>query len=60
MGDSIDRAIEMLKIAAKWIRENSGYFGETTEFYDGAECDGSCIADDCENAADAMLAERSK
>jgi hypothetical protein len=47
------RAIEMLKVAARFLRENA-YGVDTTIFYDGAECDGQCIADDCENAALAL------
>ena len=47
-----ERAIQMLRLAARWIEENGGHFGETTIHYDGADCDGSCIAMDCEHAAD--------
>lgn len=45
------RAIEMLKIAAKYIRK---YHDDGILIYDGADCDGACIADDCEFAAEAL------
>lgn len=43
------RAAEMLRIAASFLRE---FDPEGTAFYDGADCDAFCIADDCEAAAD--------
>ena len=55
-----DRAIQMLKIAARWINENSGHFGETLLHYDGADCDGFCIAMDCEHAAECLEMEAAK
>ncbi len=45
------RAIEMLRIAAEVIREHAP---DVTRFYDEAECDGYCIADDCESAAEEL------
>lgn len=47
----LDRAMEMLRIAAKYIRK---YHDDGILVYDGADCDGACIADDCEIAAEAM------
>lgn len=54
---AFDRAVEMLRIAARYIRET--YPDGHTVHYDGADCDGFCIADDCESAAEdvAALAE---
>jgi hypothetical protein len=43
------RAIEMLTIAASYIREHCP---EMVVFYDEVECDGGCVADDCESVAD--------
>ncbi len=48
------RAAEMLKIAAEYIREN---WPDATVFYDEAECDGYCVADDCETAAEMIWEE---
>lgn len=45
------RAIEMLRIAAKYIRD---YYPDGIIHYDEAECDGYCVADDCESAADGL------
>ncbi len=47
----IERAVEMLEIAAKYIRK---YYPDGTAKYDGTTCDGYCIADDCEIAAGAL------
>ena len=52
------RAAEMLRIAAKVLRSSSD--GELKHFYDEAECDGWCIADDCEAAADDIDAALAK
>jgi len=43
------RAAEMLRIAAKVIRDLAP---DAHHFYDETDCDGYCIADDCESAAD--------
>ena len=43
-----ERAIEMLNIAADYIRANCP---EGTIEYDKTTCDGYCVADDCETAA---------
>lgn len=48
------RAIEMLEVAAKYIRIHCP---DREIFYDDAECDGSCVADDCEIAAEALTRE---
>jgi hypothetical protein len=53
--DDIKRAQEMLRIAAKYIRANDTY---QTIRYDDADCDGYCVADDCEIAADCLDDER--
>ena len=47
------RAVEMLRIAASFLRDVEP---KGTAFYDGADCDYFCIADDCEAAADDMEA----
>jgi hypothetical protein len=47
------RAIDMLRIAAALIRQHAP---EALYFYDNAYCDGYCIADDCESAADDLEA----
>ncbi len=44
----------MLKIAAEYIRNN---WPEAMVFYDEAECDGYCVADDCETAAEMIYAD---
>lgn len=44
----LKRAIEMLWVAAKYIREHCED-GEI--FYDGTLCDGACVAEDCDIAA---------
>lgn len=51
--DPIERAIQMLNLAAEWARDNV-VIGFTELHYDGADCDGYCLADDCENAAEAL------
>lgn len=45
---SMDRAIELLGLAGAVLRE---YAPEATIFYDGVNCDGLCLADDCVGAA---------
>ncbi len=42
------RAIDMMRIAAEFIRDHAP---SDTVFYDDAECDGYCLADDLESAA---------
>ena len=46
-GKDEDRKDYMLMVAAEYIREHcpGGMI-----FYDDAECDGYCVADDCESA----------
>lgn len=44
----LERATLMLRIAAEFIREHCP---DQTIFYDGTECDGYCVAADCDNAA---------
>lgn len=50
--EAIERAIKMLGIAADYLDENCDT-SETVE-YDNAECDGSCVADDCNIARDQL------
>jgi hypothetical protein len=47
--EAVERAIEMLRIAATVIREHAY---STEAEYDGTTCDGYCIADDCGSAAE--------
>lgn len=44
--EAIARAIQMLKIASRHIRL---YSSDRVAFYDDAQCDGSCVADDCDS-----------
>jgi hypothetical protein len=53
--DDIKRAQEMLRIAAQYIRSHAPCH---LVFYDNADCDGYCVADDCETAADSLDDER--
>lgn len=48
---AIDRAVEMLLVAQRFINENP-VIQEQTTFYDEAECDGSCVAEDLGHAVD--------
>lgn len=47
--EDLARAHDMLRIAAEYIRDN---WPDATINYDDAECDGYCVADDCESAAE--------
>lgn len=47
----IKRAALMLRVAAEYIRD---YWPEEIIHYDDADCDGYCVADDCETMADAL------
>ena len=47
----IVRAKEMLQIAANYIRQ---FYPDGVLHYDDADCDGYCIADDCEIAAESL------
>lgn len=49
MTKEMKRAAEMLRIAAAVIREHAY---DVLVDYDDTTCDGFCIADDCENAAE--------
>lgn len=51
MNSNNARAAQLLRLAAQYIRENCP--DELIE-YDEAECDGECLALDCESAADAL------
>lgn len=46
--EEIRRAAEMLRIAAKIIRDEAPH---ARAHYDGADCDGHCVAEDCEIVA---------
>lgn len=46
-----ERARQLLKLAAKYIRK---YKDDGIIFYDETECDGACLADDCEAAAESL------
>jgi hypothetical protein len=48
MNEESKRAVEMLRIAAQYIRDNDP---DGAIWYDDAMCDGYCVADDCESAA---------
>ena len=47
-GKDEDRKDYMLMVAAEYIREHCP---EGIIFYDDADCDGYCVADDCEAVA---------
>jgi hypothetical protein len=47
----LPRAVEMLRIAAAIIREDAPH---SQMFYDDANCDGGCVADDCESHAEVI------
>lgn len=53
MGEELTRAVEMLRVAMNYIRDNCD---DAVIFYDDAECDGACVAGDCEIAADMLEA----
>ena len=47
--ESEDRKTYLVRLAISFLRENSGYaLSNDTLFYDEAECDGFCLADDLE------------
>lgn len=52
MKEDIHRAAEMLRIAAEYIKQHCP---DGDIFYDEADCDGYCVAADCEIAADELL-----
>lgn len=47
--EKLERAILMLEVAAKYIKENCS---DVIIHYDEADCDGGCIAEDCKNCID--------
>ncbi len=49
--EALERAVLMLNVAAKYI-ENNEPFGLAS--YDGTDCDGFCLAEDCTAAAEAL------
>jgi len=51
-----DRAFLMLNVAARYIRDND--LEEYEIFYDDAMCDGTCVADECEDAAMMLMPEK--
>lgn len=52
MSDEIERARYLLETVGRFIRQNP--ITEYEIYYDEAMCDGSCLADDCKLAADAL------
>jgi len=56
MKNKIERAQEMLRIAAEYIRD---FCPDELVHYDDSNCDVYCIADDCETAAE-MLENEAK
>jgi hypothetical protein len=50
---SIERAIYMLRVVKKFIDENE-IAAECISGWDDAVCDGHCLADDCQDAADML------
>jgi hypothetical protein len=50
---TVERAVEMLRLASEMIREHCP---EAEAFYDETDCDGLCVADDCEFIADDLAA----
>lgn len=51
------RASEMLRVAAAFLKNKQP---DGTAFYDEADCDAICIAEDCEAAADDIDAALAK
>lgn len=47
--EALKRAQEMLRIAGPLVEQ---YAADAIIHYDQADCDGTCIADDCRDAAD--------
>lgn len=47
--EDLRRARDMLKVAAEYIRN---HYPDGMAFYDEADCDGYCVADDCESSAE--------
>jgi hypothetical protein len=45
---ALDRASQILTLAAQYIRENCD---DAIIHYDSVDCDGTCLADDCESMA---------
>lgn len=45
------RAIYMLKVASEYIKRHAP---DESIHYDEADCDGSCVAEDCMSAADEL------
>lgn len=54
---AISRAIELLNIAAYHCEQ---YAPDAETNYDGTECDGSCLADDCRAAASELKYRQNK
>ena len=52
MLEASPRAVLMMRIASELIRD--GLAVDQTVFYDDAECDGYCVADDLDFAAEAL------
>lgn len=54
---AIPRALEMLRVAGE---HSAKYGADETTIYDEADCDGTCVKDDCEFAADDLRAALAK
>lgn len=50
---ALKRAIYILRVAKKYLKEND--YEEGTLHYDATECDGYCLCDDLEDAAENLV-----
>lgn len=46
--DALQRSAELMDATMRFVRENANA-AEMTVHYDGVECDGYCLGDDCES-----------
>jgi hypothetical protein len=51
---AVDRAVLMLRVVTEYMRKHPVRDYEIT--YDEAVCDGYCLTDDCETAAEMLVA----
>ena len=49
----MDRAIEIMDATRRYMRAHDGANHYTIQ-YDEADCDGLCLADDCDDAIEAL------
>lgn len=52
MDEDLARTVELLRLAARYIRDNADC--EQLIEYDDTDCDGICLADDCESQAETI------